>query len=479
MKEITKYINKINDKEIGTVATLITALVTLVAFVLRGYWYAHRLGYFYAMNIDSSFLEMDSTLSLYKVLGYILVAGVLVFLNYLSGKNVYLKNFSAVRFLIIFETIFLFLELFFAVDMNVVDIYNDIQENRNAANYVEEFLNSLWLALLVNVAGLYLGHSMRKNGITSIKEVKNKSENILKPLLFIFVITIIHTFFVGMNEANSTTEYKIVKEIVDNEKVKSNGFESELYYFENTKDNYFYTLNAIIYESDDCYLLANIYEKEKDIYINNEIQRVINKEGVVTKKIDFNQWNNTDEEEEKVIENLTNVEENNLVENSTNEKEKGIKMWDSAITLLAAAIGSLLATWGTRKIEEKKREEEKRDLARHAASLLYNDLKSIERYLRFEKERVNMRYTNDWQNMIANCSFLDNENVNYLYLIYDEVYNYNEKFSQQEGDFVKEELTAYVKLRKLFGKVNKKNKFRYCAKYEKLIEQLKKYMEQK
>lgn len=113
----------------------------------------------------------------------------------------------------------------------------------------------------------------------------------------------------------------------------------------------------------------------------------------------------------------------------------------------------------------------KRSQKRIAASILYNDLKSIERYFASEKSSVNIRYSNNWQNMVAACSFLKNENVKKIYIIYDEVYNFNYKYQTKEKEgveFEKEDIDSYGKI--------KNEMFGTSTEYEELIKNLQKHM---
>lgn len=87
-----------------------------------------------------------------------------------------------------------------------------------------------------------------------------------------------------------------------------------------------------------------------------------------------------------------------------------------------------------------------------AASLLYHDIKSIERYLAHERSSVNIRYSDDWQKMIENCFYLEEKYIDYIYSIYDEVYNYNYsyKHGQKHGlAFRKEDISSYKKLQNM------------------------------
>lgn len=107
--------------------------------------------------------------------------------------------------------------------------------------------------------------------------------------------------------------------------------------------------------------------------------------------------------------------------------------------IIGAFIGGVFALLGAYigVSETFKREKIKQEC--FAATVLYNDLQSIERYLRYERNQVNLRYTENWQKMVSYCSFLTDNEINFIYDIYDEVYNYNYlyKLNEQMGEVKK------------------------------------------
>lgn len=121
---------------------------------------------------------------------------------------------------------------------------------------------------------------------------------------------------------------------------------------------------------------------------------------------------------------------------------------DKVINILEIAIGAIGALMGGVYVyrQEGKKQE------RHAASILYYDLKSIEDYLRSEKGTINIRYSEDWQMMTSSCTFLADYYVKKIYEIYDLVYNYNYqyKLKEQEGKVKKENIVEYKRLQNLF-----------------------------
>lgn len=160
-------------------------------------------------------------------------------------------------------------------------------------------------------------------------------------------------------------------------------------------------------------------------------------------------------------------------EMGTLEKEKTKTMNESIFTTLLGAViglfGTILGGWLANKYANRQR-------TKFAASVLYNDLKSIERYLTRERSSVNLRYSDNWQNLVSDCAFLKSEDLKLLYMIYDEVYNYNYLYKCKEkvGSVRKEDIHSYAKLKQIMLGIPKGDldAEKYSVKYEKLIQLL-------
>ena len=122
--------------------------------------------------------------------------------------------------------------------------------------------------------------------------------------------------------------------------------------------------------------------------------------------------------------------------------------------------------------------QEKKSQQSNASSILYYDLKSIENYLANERSSVNLRYSEDWQRMIAGCSFLKDKHIKWLYNLYDEVYNYDYHYRLLEkmGSVTKEDIQTYKLLKKKLFDDSKGhiNTNQYKTDYEELLNELKK-----
>lgn len=100
-----------------------------------------------------------------------------------------------------------------------------------------------------------------------------------------------------------------------------------------------------------------------------------------------------------------------------------------AIALLSAVVGGTII-WVSQKSLDKKR---RIDYERMGAAMLYYDLGDIQDYLAEEStldgqhlhRYVDIRYSSDWQNMLARCAFLKPDDIKHLYKIYNTAYDFD------------------------------------------------------
>lgn len=113
---------------------------------------------------------------------------------------------------------------------------------------------------------------------------------------------------------------------------------------------------------------------------------------------------------------------------------------------------------------------------RQAASVLYYDLKSIESYLKTERSSVNIRYFSEWQSIVAECTFLEPDDVEQLYKIYDLVYDYDYHYrlKEERGAVAKDDISQYKELKKVMFYLSdyRLDLEKYNSKYKKLLETL-------
>lgn len=130
-------------------------------------------------------------------------------------------------------------------------------------------------------------------------------------------------------------------------------------------------------------------------------------------------------------------------------KQQGYK--SSYFEVTGTFVGSFLAItgalWTQRRIDENKEKQEEQN----NSLIIFYDLKSIEYYLKYELEPVNIRYLSEWQKVLSKCTLKKKDDIEYIYNIYDNVYNYNYKFNRIEKltpyKLNKDDIDEYKKLK--------------------------------
>lgn len=463
------------EKEISKIATGFTILVSAVAFILRGFWYLYQLGYYKAIGVNRIYIEIEGIGTMYYILVYIGVAGLLIISNYFVYSFLLCKKRKYLMVLIVIE-VFLFsaLSIVFA-NVEFISILTEMIKYRQQKEFLKLIIGITLFIIFMNIYGIYFGVTSNKG---KKKQFGNNSERTVyedifsdkkKAIIFIILIIIIEGFLIfvmGMKSGYKRNAYKVIFENMTTD------------YEEKIEDRYIFTMGKnkvriypILFENQEVYIVSYLCRNDEKIYIESTHQKMISKEGIETVYCKNIFVINDDRKTNSV---------NNAVIEEKNTEERH-KMLD---TLVGAIIGAVFGGIGTYIVESKKMKKEKLCIESHAASLLYYDLKSIEQYIKDEKQFVNLRYSDEWQRVVSNCSFLDDGWIMYLYRIYDEVYNYNDSFAQMskfKETFIKEKLSSYVRLKSLLFDVQQCNegKFIYNENYKKVMEELSKIKDRK
>ena len=192
--------------------------------------------------------------------------------------------------------------------------------------------------------------------------------------------------------------------------------------------------------------------------------------------LNFNTTSNVTVED--LIDKIMNASEK-AIEIKTEGKRRKVGMMDiiDKIDKIMPLLGVVCGAWLTSHYEIKQQK-------RLAASQLYYDLKSIEDYLKEETGTVNLRYSNEWQVIVAQCAFLEPEQVKKIYDIYDKAYNYNYYYKskeKREKEIEKDSISYYGALKKTMFKEkgNCIDENRYNSEYEELLKCLNKEIQKK
>lgn len=155
---------------------------------------------------------------------------------------------------------------------------------------------------------------------------------------------------------------------------------------------------------------------------------------------------------------------------------KMVNIDNNVISVIAALGGAVVGAVGTLLINMRLQNIADTKRIRFNASILYNDLKSIEKYLKDEDTSVNLRYMEMWQNIVAECSFLNEQEIEYIYDLYDVAYNYNYSYRDKEKGNLsvkKDNIPHYCELKRFIFQVLDDGEYKYDGRYENLLMVLK------
>jgi hypothetical protein len=421
-------------KESLKLIAILTMLETTAVFLIRGFWYFYKLGFYKAIGVNEIYIEVNTMSSLYEVIGYMGIAALLIVSNYFVYVLLIRKKIIFFLLFCVIQTICLLGIVLESSNIQITSVIKEMLLLNQEMEYFKLIIKSFFLILVINTGGIYstIANSILYNkgknkklsntdeeNIQDIKKIKVNND-ILNWIIGFFIILLIeggYIFGIGMRSGNQKTDYKLIYEQVDIKDI------------ENIHSPYFFTYNnklfkeyAVLFEDKDNYVIAYLYKEDGYRKIDKNRQKIISKinvETIYSENI-FKEGNTN--KENQVIE----AEQNN------DEKEMGKSMADG---LVGAIIGALIGGFITWFSTERAIKKQKQETERNAASNLYYDLKSIENYFSYDIS-VNLRYSDKWQDMVSNCTFLNDEEIKFAYEIYDEVYNFNYFFENNKTNML-------------------------------------------
>jgi len=422
-------------KESLKIIAILTMLETTAVFLIRGFWYFYKLGFYKSIGVNEIYIEVNTMSSLYEVIGYMGIAALLILSNYfvyillIRKKIIFFILFCAIQTICLIEIVLVFSNIQISSVIKEMLILNQEME------YLKLIVKSFFNIIVINTGGIYYAfannilykkgknknlNNIDKEYIQDIEKIK-ENNHILNWIIGFFIILLVeggYIFGIGMISGNKKTDYKLIKEQVNTANLEN--YNSPYFFTYNNKS---YKEYAVLFEDKENYVIAYLYKENGNKKIDKNRQKIISKINVETIYSE-----NIFKEDNINKENQGNENQTNKNEQNNYKKEMRKSMTDG---LVGAIIGSLLGGFITWFSTERAIKKQKQESERNAASILYYDLKSIENYFSYNIS-VNLRYSDKWQDMVANCTFLNDEEIKFAYEIYDEVYNFNYFFENNK-----------------------------------------------
>lgn len=406
-------------KESLKLIAILTMLETTAIFLIRGFWYFYKLGFYKAIGVNEIYIEVNTMSSLYEVIGYMGIAALLIVSNYfvyilLNRKKI--LNFLSFSFI---ETICLLGIVFESSNIQISSVIKEMLRLNQEMEYLSLIIKSFLLILLINTGGIYFTFANKKLSNRDkinkqdIEKIKEHTAILIIGFFLILIIEGAYIFGIGMRSGNQKKDYKLIVEQIHNDDLEN--IDNKYIFSYNNKS---FKVFAVLYEDKENYVIAHLYKENGNNKINKNRQKVISKMNVETFY------------SENIFKEGNTVKENQVNEGEQNNDEKDMRnsMVDGLVgAIIGALIGGFITWFSTERAIKKQKQESERN----AASILYYDLKSIENYFGYNLS-VNLRYSDKWQDMVANCTFLNDEEIEFAYEIYDEVYNFNHFFENNK-----------------------------------------------
>ena len=392
---------------------------------------------------------MDKMITVYSILAYVVVSLILISFNAMVYVSTLHRKYWGIIAANVIETFGFFIVVLIQSNLGIIDIVEDILENRNAFSYCKLFIWMLMFTLVTNIFGFYCGCFARKDRWTKkdslILMVKNNIKVASVGFLIVISVFAVVFYLMGTKQGNDKTGFKII--IVKD--VEEDVVLDEKYKFPMNGQSDIYNMYAVVYETEDSYLVCQIFNNEGKYEIDKTKQMLLPKENIKTFYNDLNELN------KMRIDNNDDGSKNEFLANLI-------------VLIILIMVGCIIYN-----------NCEKNSYQKNCGSIIYYDLKNIEELLKEQKDRDNIRYFTNWQSILASCKFLPADVLEYLYQVYDEICNYNVTFSQKikcKKKLKKERRNSYKRLQGLMYECCDRGEWRYNKTYEKTIKQLESFL---
>ncbi len=383
-----------------------------IAVFLNLLYYAYKIGYFYTLKIDLSYIEIGN-MSIYTVIIWFAISTIICMINWIIYSVLCNKKFVMLIFVLGIEFVICLLICLRMSNITVIEFFEEVYNVYRWSEWKDLILifsKCSVLVLFVNIFGIVFsgikvvtGSTIFcKDDINSIKKFL-KAKNTLYMLIgLLAIVLIVGAIGCGSERAFDKRGYKVVTQL----------------------DNKY----AVIYENTESYILAEIIVEDNKPTVNLNNQCVIAKNGIHTEYYqnikDICKNVILDESESKVEDELSDEDEVEVIHNSKN------------ILGIILVIGVMFCFGLKRKF----------DICTNYRKQIYYDLLKLEGYIKNDANYTKIVVHDNWESLIRNCS-LSGENLVLLYELYIGISNYNLYFENKNEVHCEDFLKQYRKIK--------------------------------
>jgi len=276
-------LKKIDKQDIAIYTAISGAAMVLINLM----WYFYMLGYFQFYGIGSVYIQFKGDILIYQVIGYLLFTCILVFIN-LSTYYLFIKK----------QIAWMIVELLVIAIIMTVAFALLAHETLGFSEFIQLFIRGIIVTLIVSFVGIYLGFYKLwedKNNKKKSIDANNANHNSCDPLIkvlkfmgaFIIMMSIIvfSFYWAGGDDASKKRDYKVIVENVNGQKSKAT------YIFQTATPSDAFAVYPIVYETQEQYFVTRLVNKDGAISIDCNYQKIMEKKGIATMRI-----NNIDDE---------------------------------------------------------------------------------------------------------------------------------------------------------------------------------------
>ena len=242
----------------------VAVIFSMALWIIKGIWYTYMAGKFSVYKIDKCYIDMNNDSVFLQTIQLIAYLTIGIFSNYAFYKILKTKK-KKVRNIIIFvaiEEVILFLFVFVSNGFTLEQVCSQL----TIRLVVTALILYIIVVVLINSFAINVVHSEhKKEKIIRTQKQNISRKNQIKELIFAITITLAagfgYTYWIAETTEQRREDYKILE--------LTNTDDEDMMY-------------AVVYETQDSYIVVEMQIENGKLSLNRNNQRIIDKEGQAT-----------------------------------------------------------------------------------------------------------------------------------------------------------------------------------------------------